>query len=247
MEGILLSFASIIEKEIVQPYNLYLNSLPENYWLLFNLILYLFFIVVYSLFTFEFYDILSRKNILNLNKYNTSTNSFLKIFLAILFFIIEYLVLLPVLILIFFFILSFLLLLLSSQSLQQILLTSAVLIGAVRVMAYSKEELSKDLAKISLFVVLVIFLLSSNFPDFSPSLTRLVMLPSFLQYAIFYFVFLACLEILMKLSYLLSLSLKKLEKPKIEKIKIEEHPFISSTKETQTPAKPAKLKKSQKR
>ena len=72
-------------------------------------------IVIYSIFVFYFYKFLAKKNLVNfnLNKYNHYNNPTIVKFFAAIFYVIEYLVLLPILTIFWFAFLSILILLLS--------------------------------------------------------------------------------------------------------------------------------------
>ena len=87
------------------------------------------------------------------------------------------------------------------QSVAQILLVAAAVVGAIRVTSYFNEDLSRDLAKIFPFTVLVIFLLSPNFLDFSTVIGKLLEIPSFLNNILFYLIFVISFEILIRFFY----------------------------------------------
>ena len=211
----------LIESMIINPYSSFLNSLPESYQLIFNIFIYVILIALYSIFVFEFYRLLARKNILrlNLSKYNTSTHPSFKKFFTALLFLVEYMIILPVFVFFWFTVLAFLLLLLSKdQPVQQILLISAAIVGAIRVTSYFKEDLSRDLAKMFPFTVLVIFLLSPNFLEFSLVLQKLLEVPSFFHHIFFYLIFIICFEILIRAVYTVVFLFKKPEEQAVEEV-----------------------------
>ena len=118
------NLTSFIVDPISESYLSFVNSLPSHYQILLSIFIYVVLIALYSIFVFEFYRFLARKNIitLNLSQYNTSNHPFFKKFLATIFFLIEYIIVLPVLVFFWFAVLSFILLLLSrDQPLSQIL------------------------------------------------------------------------------------------------------------------------------
>jgi hypothetical protein len=107
-------------------------------------------IVIYSIFIFYFYRFLARKNIINLDlsKYNRYEFGTVYRFFAIVFFIIEYIVILPFITFFWFGILAILVLLLAEGlEAPTILLISAGLVGAIRITSFVSEDLSRDLAK----------------------------------------------------------------------------------------------------
>jgi len=212
---------AVIESSIVNPYQSFINSLPENWQLVFNIFIYVILIALYSIFVFEFYRFLARKNILklNLSQYNTSTNPGLKKFIETVLFLIEYVIILPVFVFFWFAVLSFLLLLLSKeQSINQILLVSAAIVGAIRITSYFKEELSRDLAKMFPFTALAIFLLSPNFLEFTSVVVKLAEIPSFLSHIFYYLIFVIVFEIIMRLMYTVVFLFKRPEEQAVEEI-----------------------------
>ena len=202
-------------------YSSFMNTIPENYRIFLDIFIYVLLIAAYSIFVFQFYRFLARKNIivLNLSQYNTSEHSFFRKFLAVIFFLIEYVIILPILVFFWFAILSLLLLLLSEQqSVQQILLISAAIVGAIRITSYFKEDLSRDLAKMFPFTVLVIFLLSPNFLEFSSVLDKLTQIPLFLQEILFYLIFITIFEVFIRVVYTIAFLFKHPQEQEVEEI-----------------------------
>lgn len=215
------SIEDFVQTTLLNPYSSFLASLPESYRLIFSIFLYVILIALYSIFVFEFYRFLARKNILklNLSKYNTSTQPFLKKFFATLFFLIEYIIILPIFVFFWFTVLSLILLLLSKdQPIQQILLISAAVVGAIRVTSYFKEDLSRDLAKIFPFTILVIFLLSPNFLNFTLVIEKLLEIPSFIHHIFFYLIFVIGFEIFIRTIYSIIFLFKRPEEQAVEEI-----------------------------
>jgi len=123
-------------------------------------------IVIYAVFVYYFYRFLASKNLieLNLNQYNQYQNPALAKFFAGVFYIAEYLILLPIITFFWFAILAVLILILSEgMEIGAILLISAALVAAVRITAYVSENLSKDLAKMLPFTLLAIAITQPGF------------------------------------------------------------------------------------
>jgi len=199
-----MAVQDFIQAALVNSYSNFISSLPENYQLIFNIFVYTILIAIYSIFVFEFYRFLAKKNIiqLNLSKYNTSKYPGLRKFIATIFYLIEYIIVLPVLVFFWFAVLAFLLMLLSQeQSVSQILLVSAAVVGAIRVTSYFREDLSRDLAKMFPFTVLAIFLLSPEFFKFSAVVEKLTEIPAFFNNIFFYLVFVVAFEICIRFVY----------------------------------------------
>ena len=215
------SFEDLVNNMFIESYSSFIASLPESYKIIFNIFIYVILIALYSIFVFEFYRFLARKNVLklNLSKYNTSTRPFLNKFFATLLFLLEYVIILPIFVFFWFTILSFLLLLLSKdQPVQQILLISAAIVGAIRITSYFKEDLSRDLAKMFPFTVLVIFLLSPNALEFGSVLVKLTELPLFFHHIFFYLIFIVFFEVAIRAVYTLIFLFKRPEEQAVEEI-----------------------------
>ncbi len=216
-----LDIGPFIQETLVNPYSSFINNLPDSYQIIFNIFVYVILIALYGIFVYEFYRFLARKNIIkiNLSKYNTSHHPFFKKFLAALFFLLEYIIILPVLVFFWFVVLAFMLLLLSEdQPVNQILLVSAAVVGAVRVTCYFKEDLARDLGKLFPLTVLSIFLLSPDFLRFSSVLEKLAEVPLFLTHTLFYLVFVICFEIFIRAIYTLTFLFKRPEEQEMEEV-----------------------------
>jgi len=170
--------------------------------LIFTLAFFTTIIVIYSIFVFYFYRFLARKNIieLNLNQYNQYSNPAAAKFLAAIFYIIEYIVLLPFLTFFWFAILSILILVLAKNiEVKTILLISAALVASVRATSYVSEDLAKDLAKMLPFTLLAIAITTAGFFDISALITRVTEIPSLLSNILYYLVFIVAIELIMRI------------------------------------------------
>jgi len=131
---------------------------------------------------------------------------------------VEYIVILPALVFFWFAVLAFLLLLLSKeQTLQQILLVSAAIVGAVRVTSYFSEEISRELAKLFPLTAIVIFLLSPSFLDLG-LLAKLSELPLSLNHILIYLIFIIGFEIFIRIIYTIVFLFKSPEEQQIEEV-----------------------------
>jgi len=159
-------------------------------------------IVIYSVFVFYFYHFLARKNIIefNLNQYNQYSNQLLVKVLAVIFYIVEYIVLLPVLTFFWFAILSILVLLLAEgMGVSTVLLISAALVTSARVASYLNEDLAKDLAKMLPFTLLAITITTTGFFDVSSLLSRIYEIPSLFSKIPYYLLFIVVIELVMRI------------------------------------------------
>ena len=184
-----------------------LNNITNIFSTETNLLLVLAFfttvIIIYSIFVFNFYRFLARKNIieLNLSQYNQYSNPTAIKFFAIIFFIAEYIILLPVLTFFWFAILSILILILAQGlAVETILLISAALVASVRATAYVNEDLAKDLAKMVPFTLLAIAITTAGFFDISALISRISDIPSLLSNIPYYLLFIVVVELIMRTS-----------------------------------------------
>jgi len=108
-------------------------------------------------------------------------------------------IILPFLVFFWFAILAIFLILLSKeQTVQNILLISSAVVASVRMTSYYKEDLSRDLAKMFPFTILVVFLLSPNFFSLPQVISKFLQIPLLLQNILYYLVFIIGLEIILR-------------------------------------------------
>jgi len=187
-------------------YIIFSNEIPQEYKPLVILAFYTLIIAIYSIFIWKFYKFLARKNILrlNLSQYNTSEHPLWNKLLASLFFLLEYIIILPIIVFFWFSVLAIFLLILSKdQSVNQILLISAAIIAATRITAYYATDLSKDLAKMFPFTVLAVFLLEPNFFSVQKFIQRFSQIPNMLSHILIYLVFIFGLEVFFRIIFVL--------------------------------------------
>lgn len=176
--------------------------------------------VIYSIFVFKFYTFLARKDVfkLDLNQYNQAEHPALKKILSIIFYVIEYIVLFPVFVFFWFAILTILLSFLAKeQTVQNILLVSIAVVGAVRITAYYNEDLSRDLAKMLPFALLAIFLVNISYFSFAGSIEVIKQIPSVLSLLLYYLFFVIILEFILRIAHsIASIFMPKKEEPETD-------------------------------
>ena len=183
------------------------SSLPPKLFLGISLFLFAIIIAIAAFIILKFYLTLSKKNFihLDLRKYNTSEHPSLHKLFAVLFYFIEYILIMPILILLWFVLLSGVLLLLASErAAGQILILSGAVIMAVRILAYYNEEISKELAKLFPFIALSIFLLTPGAFEITRFLEKLRELPGLLENTIYFFIIIFIFEIIIRVVYTIS-------------------------------------------
>ena len=159
-------------------------------------------IAVYSGFVFMFYRNLAKKDLLtlDLSKYATDFGGKIKKYLRIILFVIQYIVVIPMLIAFWTLVLAVILTLLSDSSdhARNALIATSV-VGAVRILAYWTEELSRDVAKMLPFAVLGVYLVSSTSVQWSEFQELIESLPELAKSFFSSLVLLAILETLLRI------------------------------------------------
>ncbi len=175
--------------------------------LAFVLIFFTTLMVVYAIFVFYFYRFLAKKNILelNLNQYNQYENPSMVKFFALIFFFLEYILLLPIVTFFWFAVLAILITLLAKDiSTGTTLLLSAALVASVRVTSYISHQLSTDLAKMVPFTFLAIALTTAGFFDVSSVIGRITEIPQLFSNILYYLAFIVTIEIFMRIADFIS-------------------------------------------
>jgi hypothetical protein len=190
-----------ISQKLIEVHRDFINFLPKYVGDFFNLFILVLLIVLYALFVWKFYRFVAKKNIieLNLNKYNRSEHPILVKVLAVIFYFIEYIILLPFLIFFWFSIFTLFLIFLSeSLEVINLLVISATIIAAIRMTSYYKEALAKDLAKLLPFTLLAISILNPNFFNIERILGHLSEIPGLFSEIIIFLVFIIILEMILR-------------------------------------------------
>ncbi len=194
-----------IGTQILSIYNEFVAVLPYPLGQFINLLILVLMIVIYSIFVWKFYTFVSKKNPLglDLNKYNSTQNSFFsRLFQGTLYFV-EYILILPFLIFIIFSVFTFFLIILSqSQEISQILFISAAIIIAIRMTAYYKEDLSQEIAKMLPLTLLAITVLNPiNFSDtqyIERIFSHFSSIPAFFSQILTYLIFIVFIEAVLR-------------------------------------------------
>lgn len=205
---------------IIEMYKLFLSVLPFWAQNFINLFLLAAVIFIYAVFIWKFYRFIAKKNIieLNLNKYNQSTHPAIERTMAGIYYFLEYLIALPLLVFIWFSIFTiFLILLTENIELSRLLVISVTIITAIRLAAYYKEDLAKDLAKLLPFTLLGVSLTQNNMFSFSKMLGQIYDIPSFFDHIVVYLIFVMAIEFLLRFAdFILGLGGKPIDEPEEE-------------------------------
>ncbi|MFH1786328.1 MAG: hypothetical protein ABH829_01590 [archaeon] len=162
---------------------------------------YVFAIAIYAIFIFKFYRFLGRKDVfsIDLAKHSNTRFAGAKKFFSVVFYVLKYLILFPLVVFVWFAFLALMLIFLAkSGTVEQIMLISVSLVGAVRVCAYYDEDLSKDLAKLLPLALLGVFIVDRSYFNFSNSVLTLLSLPDYWKLLSYYMVFIVSLEFVLR-------------------------------------------------
>jgi len=178
-----------------------LENLPIGYREMLTVAFFIGLIFLYSVFIWRVYHEISKKDILSLDlrQYNSVEHPILKKLLAGLLYFIEYILIVPFLIL-FWYVLFAVMLLIFSEGLeiQQILLLSAAVVGAIRLLAYYKHDISSEVAKLIPFAILAISILNPRFLDLTRFVASIRQIPDLFYSAGYILVLIICLEIILR-------------------------------------------------
>ncbi len=200
MAGVIESFA----EGIGAFYSGVLGAFPSAVRQALNVFIIAVLIAGISMFIWYFYRSLSQRNLisLNLSQYNTSEHSVTSKLLATSFYLLEYVVLMPVLIFFWFMALSvFIFLIASERTVVQILMLTASLVLAIRILAYWNEEISRDLAKLFPFITLSVFLLMPGSFELSNILKKLGNISGLFNYIVYFLLAVLFVEIFLRVFY----------------------------------------------
>jgi hypothetical protein len=156
---------------------------------------------VYAIFIFKFYKFLARRDMLQLKlkEYSEGFSGFLKEVFSRLFHTVEILIVIPLLVFFWFAVLAVLLLILAkNQSFDNVLLSSMALVATVRITAYYKEELSRDIAKVIPLALLAIFLIDASYFSIGSTSELVKQIPSSWQTLVNYLIFVIGLELVLR-------------------------------------------------
>ena len=174
----------------------------------FNVLFFAILLAIVSLFIWNFYKSISKRNLieLNLSKYNTSEHPLASKFFATILYFLEYIVIMPLLIIFWYAALSLVLFLIASEfSVHGVLFVSAVIIGAVRILAYFHSEIAKDLSKLFPFIALSVFLLSfeniGNVFNFDAVLSKAYEIPVYYSEIYSFILVVLAIEIFLRFIY----------------------------------------------
>lgn len=165
-------------------------------------------ILLCTLFIFFFYHFIANRDFFDLNLQQHSGEAkwvWLRKTLNILFYIAEYIILLPVFILIWFAVFAVIILLLSdSQNPTHILLIAMAIVTSIRVATYFHEELAKELAKLLPLILLAGLLVGGTSSISLEGIGEtLLSFPPYFKVVLYYLLFAIAIEFILRIGILL--------------------------------------------
>jgi hypothetical protein len=194
-----------LSEALVSYYSTFLSYLPDWGQQVVTLFLLILLIVFYAWFIWKFYRFVAHKNIisLNLSKYNTSENPVFSKIIGSIFYLLEYFIILPFIIFFWFVVFTlFLIFLTEGLEVSNIIIISATIVGAVRIITYIPrygQNLAKEVAKLLPFTLLAISITKPGFFDISRILGHIALIPNFLNTILIYLLFIIALEMLLRI------------------------------------------------
>lgn len=152
---------------------------------------------IYAVFVFTFYRFVAARDMfgLDLSKYEQSRYKWVRSVLHVVMYVAKYILLFPFFAFFWFAVITAILAFLAKdQSFSQVLLMGLATVGTIRVAAYVKEDLSRDLAKMLPFAVLGIFLVNTSFFQIEDSLALVDETMNYTDHILYYLVYLIALE-----------------------------------------------------
>ena len=170
--------------------------------LLWTASVYTLFMAAYAVFVFKFYRFVASRDMfaVDLSRYEDAGLRWLKSSFHVVIYILKYLILFPVFAFFWFAVLTLILAFLSKgQAFSDSLLIAIATVGAIRVTAYYRESLSRDLAKILPFTVLAVFLVDVSFFSVDESIESLKEARDYTEDILYYLLLLIVLEFVLRL------------------------------------------------
>jgi hypothetical protein len=197
-----MSIISEFKEGLVLGYSEITGSLSPDLSPVINVFIFAILISLYCVFTWKFYNFLSKKDLieLNLNQYNKTLHPVLNKLVAVFFYVMEYMIILPFIIFFWFAILALLIMVLSEElSIKVVIMISAAIVASIRILAYYEVNLSKDLAKIFPFTALTIFLLTPGFFNLQRIFSNFEEIPSLLGNIVYFIIFIIAIEFILRM------------------------------------------------
>jgi hypothetical protein len=213
-----MSFNAI--ESLINFLNNLISSVPGNEKIIVDLFLYTFFILFFIIFVWKFHKFISARDFfeLNLRQYNRTEHPKLEKIIAMILYILEYLIILPFLVVCWFVVFALFLIALSMLSNTSnivdtplLLLLGAAIVAVNRITAYIDQEMSKEFAKILPLNLLAIFVISSKTFNLNALIDKIAEIPSFFNNILVLLGFVIGIELILRGFYSLNQLVKSEE------------------------------------
>ncbi|MEK6847838.1 MAG: hypothetical protein AABX50_01800 [Nanoarchaeota archaeon] len=186
--------------ELVAAYSGFLSVLPPFFQSFINLFFLAALIFIYAVFIWNLHKFISTKNILNLNlnQYNKAEHPIIAKIVASGLYLLEYIVIMPLLIFFWFSLFGLFMIIFTDLQIDFILLISAVIVAAIRMVAHYKEPVAREVAKLLPLNLLAISLLVPGFFSFERILGNINQIPGFFSVILYYLLFIVVLETVLR-------------------------------------------------
>lgn len=194
-----------VETVILEFYNGLMASLPSWGQQIVQIFLLILLVVIYAIVFWKFHRFIAHKNIfeLNLNQYNTSDHPIFSKIIAGFFYLLEYIIIMPIIILIWFGLFAiFLILLTEGTGTGNVIVVSVIIIGAIRMISYIRgygQTLAKDISKLLPLTLLAVAVTREGFFNIQRVITHINQIPTFLSQIGIYLMFILFLEVIMRI------------------------------------------------
>jgi hypothetical protein len=199
-----MSFIEKIEGGLGELYTNFFLEIPGSFQKILTLFLFSVVVVLYALFVWKTYRLISRKNILalSLKKYNNLQNAFIHKVLASIIYFLENLFITPIVIFFGFVAFSlFIIFLTEGLELEKILIISSVIIASVRIICYIPiygEKAAQEIAKLLPYTLLGVAIVRGGFLNFENLLISVGRIHTVFEDLLVYLGFLIMLEIILR-------------------------------------------------
>ena len=160
----------------------------------------------YAVFVFHFYRFVAARDMfsLGLSRNDTVRDAVLWDIIFLLWYVARFVILMPAFAFFWFAVLTLVLVFLSEgRELSGILLIAAATVSAIRIAAYYREELSRDLAKILPFAVLGVFIIDTSFFNIPSSIDTLREINAHRGTIVYYLFFMVALECVLRFLFVI--------------------------------------------
>jgi hypothetical protein len=208
----------IIHLGVTENYQALMSSLHPWIQTFINISLISILVTLFFIFIYKLYHIICKKNLLELNlrQYNTASHAGYKKFMGTLLYFIEYIIIFPFFVIFWFCMFTiFVMLLAKGLDFAAVLTISTIIIIVIRTTAYFKESLSKEIAKLLPFTMLVVAITEKEFFNFERVFIRAAELPLFFEDILVYIAIIVVIEIILRVfDFIISLFKKDSEEDK---------------------------------